>query len=119
MAPTVRADRHLFRKTIAVAALALIFLSLPPAIEPASAQEVIRRQNFFERLFGGPRRQEPPAVQQQRRPVQRAPQRQRRTAPPKRSQQSAAPAPAPAPEINKLENAKVVLVVGDFLAGGV
>lgn len=119
MAPIVRADRNIFRKTLAVAAIVLVFSSLPPAIEQASAQEVIRRQNLFERLFGGPRRQPPPAVEQQRRPVQRAPQRQRRATTPNRSQQSAAPAPAPKPEVEKLDNAKVVLVVGDFLAGGV
>jgi len=121
MAAILRADGYFFRKILAIVAVAVVFTSIPAVVDTASAQEVIRRQNFFERLFGGSaRRQQPPVVQPQPgAPVQRAPQRQRQTTQPRRSQQSASPAPAPKPVIEKLENAKVVLVVGDFLAGGV
>lgn len=121
MAAILRADGYFFRKILVIVAVALVFTSLPAIVDTASAQEVIRRQNFFERLFGGPsRRQAPPVMQPQPgAPVQRAPQRQRQSTQPRRSQQSTSPAPAPKPVIEKLENAKVVLVVGDFLAGGV
>src|SRR5690606_30716215 len=55
-----------------------------------------------------------------------APRVRRRAAPPQHSRapspsssrQSAPAAPPPPPEVEKLDNARVVLVVGDFLAGG-
>lgn len=89
----------------------------------ADAQELIRRQNFFERLFGGP----PPrealpsspgrAVMPRQQRSTRAPTPQRGA--PRRAPSVAAPAPAPsAPVIEKLDNALGVLVVGDFLAAG-
>src|SRR5690606_4611810 len=66
MAAILRADGYFFRKILAVVAVALVFTSIPAVVDTASAQEVIRRQNFFERLFGGPaRRQQPPMIQPQ------------------------------------------------------
>lgn len=88
----------------------------------AEAQELIRRQTFFERLFGGPPPREalppPPggAVSPRQQPSMRAP-AQRGV--PRRAPAVAAPAPEPAaPVIEKLDNAVRVLVVGDFLAAG-
>src|SRR5690554_5706769 len=76
----------------------------------ADAQELIRRQNFFERLFGGP----PPrealpsspgrAVMPRQQRSTRAPTPQRGA--PRRAPSVAAPAPEPsAPVIEKLDNA--------------
>lgn len=92
-----------------VTALALLS-GLP--FEPAHAQEQRREsRGLFDFLFGGAiRRAEPPEAEPQRQ------QRVRRAAP--RRSGNAAPAPPQTPSVEKLENARVVLVVGDFLAGG-
>lgn len=85
-------------------------------IAPAAAQE--RQPGLLQRLFNrrsGERRQAAPrraAPAQQTRPRNTT----RRTT--RRSTQRAASRPAPAPQIAKNENARRVLVVGDFIANG-
>lgn len=100
----------------------LLLATLAWTGDAAEAQEVIRRQNFFERLFGGPRQRqaqppaafvEPPA--QTRTRAAPAPQRRARTRVPSDHRPSRN---AAAPAAEKLENALAVLVVGDFLASG-
>lgn len=102
-------------------ALAAVALTLPLALAPvpAEAQQVIRRCNgLFDCLFNrGPQRAEP--APQRRAPATRQPRQrsqQGRAAP--RTPRAAAPQPAPEPQVDKLDNAKAVLVVGDFLASG-
>lgn len=65
---------------------------------------------FFDCLFGGgsARRAEPA-------PDHRAPATRRKRSRPQRSRR---PQPPPEPAVEKLDNARVVLVVGDFLGGG-
>jgi len=121
------------RSAIALGLVAAGLLTLPG--EPASAQELIRRQGFFERLFGGPppRQALPPQGERPRRGIgilnrepRVAPPREREAAParssPRQRSNVARSAPtraAPPPEvIEKQENARIVLVVGDFLASG-
>ncbi|EKF17006.1 hypothetical protein NA2_20148 [Nitratireductor pacificus pht-3B] len=92
----------------------------PDSIAPASAQEQReKRRNLFDFLFGGAlrdRQAEPPAKQ-------RAPRQSRRATTSSRSggsssRAAATPQPPPEASVAKLDNARVVLVVGDFLAGG-
>lgn len=133
MAAGILSGARLLRPALTVLGLAVLFAGVPVAEHSASAQELIRRQNLFDRLFGGPppRQALPPADRRQRAAPQRAAPRQpaRRAAPnvtrrqPSRNVRRAPGAPTPAapppePAIEKLENARVVLVVGDFLAGG-
>lgn len=107
--------------------LVTIALVVPASPAPAEAQERIQRRNLLDMLFGGGRRYidpEPSIIdmqprrqrqlkQQQQRPRGRAP-AARASAP-----RPAAPAAPPKPEpVAKLENARQILVVGDFLAGG-
>lgn len=73
------------------------------ALQPAQAQERVERKSFLQLLFGGggsSKKQEP------------APARTSRVT------RSSAPsiAPPPEPVVEKLENARKILVVGDFLA---
>ncbi|WP_245423007.1 MULTISPECIES: DUF459 domain-containing protein [Neorhizobium] len=112
--------------------LALV-IALPVQLRTATAQEPAPRRNIFDMLFGGPRyeryeRYEPyeprPRRRYQRdgsviemRPRPRNRGTAGRAAPPRPQQQAITP-PAPEP-VAKLENAKQVLVVGDFMAGGV
>jgi uncharacterized protein len=123
------------RSRLALVGVAVAVLIVPLGTS-VSAQELIRRQGVLERLFGRgppPREALPPApdrprgiLRQRRQYVEPPPQpqqqqRARRAAPP-----AAAAAPArrqqqarqQEPAVEKLENALVVLVVGDFLAGG-
>jgi len=110
---------RLLRAAPAALAFALVLSSLPVSTGPASAQELIRRQTLFERLFGGPPRREalPPPRQQQRMPAQRnlrsgAPESQ------SRARRIAAPPEPEPPAVEKLDNALAILVIGDFMAGG-
>ncbi|AYD02160.1 GDSL-type esterase/lipase family protein [Neorhizobium sp. NCHU2750] len=92
----------------------------------AEAQEMVRRRNLFDLLFGGPRyeREEPPPQYDRRDGsiIDMAPRRDRnrgsvRATPPTRPPVPMTP-PKPEP-VAKLENARKILVVGDFLAGNI
>ncbi|WP_367718072.1 DUF459 domain-containing protein [Nitratireductor sp. GISD-1A_MAKvit] len=105
------------RIALAIVAFALVLPANTAFISSASAQDDRRRQQgLFDLLFGGGLRQrqpERPAVKKRSAP------RERKTI--KRRSRDRSPArqpPPPPPEAEKLENARVVLVVGDFLAGG-
>ena len=119
------AGGHIFRRWLLVVLVAV--LALPPQTVTAFAQqERSSRPNLLELLFGGGRRNidrdrsivDMPQRQQRQ---QRQRQRSRDRAPPART---AAPRPAtpPAPPtpapVAKLDNARQILVIGDFLAGG-
>ncbi|WP_394801881.1 SGNH/GDSL hydrolase family protein [Rhizobium halophilum] len=108
----------------------VIFLTLllawPMHWDRASAQEPAPRRNLLDMIFGGGRRYiDPPPPMREVAPRR---QRQREQRPPRRNRAPAArasaprPAPPPAPAkpepVEKLENARSILVVGDFLAGG-
>jgi hypothetical protein len=86
--------------------LILLFVAaLAIAATPALAQEQRKSRNLFEFLFGGPVRTEQKAKQ----PEQKK--QRRKTA---RTDQSAPAVVA----VEKAESARTVLVVGDFMAGG-
>ncbi|MCQ0988611.1 SGNH/GDSL hydrolase family protein [Jiella marina] len=98
-------------------ALALLLTSLPLASTPAEAQQ--RPRTILDMLFGNgiERRRTPQRIE--RRVIRREPAaRERpRRASPSRSRKRAPAAPAPAPvETAKSDDAKTVLVVGDFMA---
>jgi len=76
--------------------------------EPAAAQERLERKSILQLLFGGGQSQKAPASTE-------AP-RTSRVKQPARS--ATAAAPPPEPKIEKLENARKILVLGDFLANG-
>ncbi|MCM2503790.1 DUF459 domain-containing protein [Aureimonas altamirensis] len=99
--------------SMALAAAVLITGVALPA--PVAAQEQ-RPRNILEMLFGAPRQAEPPrTIRRQQAPRKQA--RQRRPAQPSRSQASRTAAPAPAPvAVAKAEDARRILVVGDFMA---
>lgn len=107
-----------------MAVILIMVLTVPVLVTPASAQERVQRRNLFDMLFGGGRRYiDEPAVmdvaprrqrQQQR---QRQRNRQSETRPAARRAAPPPVAPQPAP-VAKLEDARKVLVVGDFLGGG-
>ncbi len=90
------------------------FVMEPP--RQAGAQE---RRSILDMLFGFGRRRQPPVYEDVPiyEPRQRQPQQQRQK--PKKARQKAKPAPVePAPVVvEKLPDAKKVLVVGDFVAG--
>ncbi|WP_372353046.1 DUF459 domain-containing protein [Pararhizobium sp. BT-229] len=92
------------------------FVMEPP--RQAGAQE---RRSILDMLFGFGRRRQPPVDEDVPiyEPRQRQPQQQRQK--PKKAKQKAKPAPAePAPVVvEKLPDAKKVLVVGDFVAGSI
>jgi hypothetical protein len=106
---------HRLLTGLAVIAIGLTALVSEPA-RPAQAQE---RRTILDMLFGFGRRQPPPAYDDVPiyEPRQKQPQQQRPKA--RKTQQKAKPAPVePAPVVvEKLETAKKVLVVGDFMAG--
>lgn len=94
---------------------------------PAAQAQEVRRQGggLLQFLFGRPERQpqvrEAPRVLRERRQpqVREAPRRRRSSSPSSSSSSSSAPRSAPAVErVEKAEDAARVLVVGDFLAGG-
>jgi hypothetical protein len=106
---------HRLLTGLAVIAIGLTALVSEPA-RPAQAQE---RRTILDMLFGFGRRQPPPVYDDVPiyEPRQKQPQQQRPKA--RKTQQKAKPAPVePAPVVvEKLETAKKVLVVGDFMAG--
>jgi hypothetical protein len=82
-------------------------LTVLQPVQPAEAQERVERKSFLQLLFGGGRettREPAPEVSRTSRV---------KTAPAPRSI-----APPPDPVVEKLENARKILVVGDFLANG-
>lgn len=99
----------LMRRT-AVSILTVMLLGMTSALlaiqsaSPASAQERVERKSILQLLFGGNKAKN------------EKPQRSSRV---KQTQRSAAPAAEPpAPKVEKLENARKILVLGDFIAGG-
>lgn len=77
-------------------------LAGPIVLQPAQAQERVERKSFLQLLFGGGGS----TKKQERQPARTS--RVARTAP--------RVAPPPEPVVEKLENARKILVVGDFLA---
>lgn len=101
----------------------VMVLAVPAQVTPASAQERVQRRNLFDMLFGGGRRyiDEPSVidVQPRRQRQQRQRQRSRQSESRPAARRTAPPPVAPKPEpVAKLADARQVLVVGDFLAGG-
>ncbi len=97
---------------LAMVLLPLQGLSVP---RPAYAENDGARPNFFERLFGVPRRAEPrqPRPKTTVRPQQKKPKRA------KAAVQSAPATEVEKKAVEKLGDARKVLVVGDFMSGGV
>ena len=107
--------------SIGLLAVAVILSGLLPSTGRAAAQE--RPRSIMEMLFGGPsvrqrERVEPPP----RRVIRRAPETRRRkpastrrSSTPREKTRAAAPAVAPSAPVDKLETARTILVVGDFL----
>lgn len=114
----------------ALVALAVLATTLAGGLTapPAAAQErVLRAQGLLDFLFRPPHRRERYIPPSERRyidpPVQRrVGEPSREGATPRRTPRAAAPSaprePPPPPVVEKAPDAKVVLVVGDFLAGG-
>lgn len=106
------------RVVIVAIALALAVpasITLPSFAEAQDYQRE-KRRGLFDLLFGGALRQrEPqkPATRQRSAPRKQQGTQRRRSAAPSAPRQQ-----PPSPEVEKLDNARVVLVVGDFLAGG-
>ncbi|TDH35078.1 DUF459 domain-containing protein [Pseudohoeflea suaedae] len=94
---------------------ALAFAIAVSGIPASHAQERIERKSLIEMLFGGNNG----ARQPNRREAAPQQNKSRRTSRPTKSVVRRAAPVAPAePDVEKLENARKVLVVGDFLAGG-
>lgn len=104
-------------------ALLTFVLCLPSMTNPGQAQDMGERRTLMEMLFGGPNRYNDRLYAPERREerMRRPPPRQNRavtrpsaprTTPSVVQMRTAKPAP-----VEKLENARRVLVVGDFLAG--
>lgn len=87
----------------AIAAVLAVFQS----IQPAAAQERVERKSILQLLFGGSETKKPVAAA--------PPTRTSRVSKPTHSPSLAAPAE---PAVEKLENARKILVLGDFLANG-
>lgn len=81
-------------------------LAVVQPVQPAAAQERVERKSILQLLFGGGRttKEAAPEVSRTSR-VKSAPSRR-------------VVAPPPEPVVEKLENARTILVVGDFLANG-
>lgn len=115
------------RSTIAVMVFfaGVLVLALPQSAPPAAAQELIGRCQglfgcFFSRPAGPARRYVPPQQRSSAGPAQRAaPSSTGRVRPARRSpvRRNENAGPPPPTAVDKLDNARVVLVVGDFLAG--
>lgn len=109
----MRKGPGLRRLSLAGMGLTILFTAIPSFHEGAFAQEVVRRRGLLDLLFGGPpAREDLPAVREERAPARQGTPR-RRSAPAR-----TAPATPVDTGVDKLDNARVVLVVGDFLAGG-
>lgn len=93
-------------------AFAVVFANSVTSTMPANAQQKVERKSFLQLLFGAGKSK--PSVTEQKKRSSKA----QRSSRPSTKSVSRAPAPAPEPTVEKLENARRVLVVGDFLAGG-
>ena len=98
---------QIVRLGLALAVSAGVFAT---AAVPAGAQERVERKSILQLLFGTPKRKEVEPERQIRKP--------RTVTRKKRPATTVAKKPEPA-AIEKLPDAKVVLVVGDFIAGSV
>lgn len=88
---------------------AMAGLTVFQAVQPAAAQQRVERKSFLQLLFGGNEStKQAPAQSKQAQPG-----RTSRVAKPARR---ASIAPAPEQTVEKLENARKILVIGDFLA---
>lgn len=107
--------RRTGKKLLVTGATALAVLAfLPPSPTPSFAQE--RPRNLFEFLFS-PRRaqpERPPEIKNQRSKKATTKPRVKK----KRSSEAAAAADAATPAVEKIAEAKVVLVIGDFVGDG-
>jgi uncharacterized protein len=115
-------DRRAFRRMGGM--LAAIIILVPSLPLTAAAQEPLPRRNLFDMLFGGPRYEryeQPRRYERNRRGdsvIEMAPRRERRGPARASAPRAAAPVTPPKPEpVAKLENARRILVVGDFFAG--
>ena len=82
-------------------------LAVLQASQPAAAQERVERKSFLQLLFGGGESRKKPS-----------PQQTTRTSRVKKPVHTSKAAPPPEPQVEKLENARKILVLGDFLANG-
>jgi len=82
-------------------------LAISHIVQPAAAQERVERKSILQLLFGGGTTAKP-------KPPAETP----RTSRVKKPTRSAVAAPPPEPAIEKLEDARIILVLGDFLANG-
>ncbi|MEQ8306236.1 MAG: DUF459 domain-containing protein [Hoeflea sp.] len=95
-------------RPIAFVLLAVMLLGVTPVVlsvqtaTPAVAQE---RKSLLQLLFGGGNKRE-------------AKPEPKRTSRVRQTQRSTAPAPPPTPKVEKLENARKILVLGDFIGNG-
>lgn len=120
----LRAGKRVSRLRLLVTAFLALCVVLPSVAPVAEAQErYYQRRSLLGFLFGwrAPQREYIPAEPQPppaRRRAARPPRKQRAAAP-KPPQRAAVVAPRPEqPAVQKLQNARTILVVGDFLAGG-
>jgi hypothetical protein len=90
--------------------LSLMVLPMPIAFDEAQAQERVQRKSILQLLFGTRKREEP--VKRATKPRQRKQTRARSTA----TRKAVAAAPA---AVEKIEDARKVLVIGDFVGGGI
>ncbi|WP_052161374.1 DUF459 domain-containing protein [Hoeflea sp. BAL378] len=98
-------------RLLAVVLIALVAgLAVLQAAQPAAAQERVERKSILQLLFGGG------SGGETRSPKPESP--TTRTSRVKKPVASAPAAPAPEPAVEKLENARKILVLGDFLANG-
>ena len=91
-------------------AILAVLLVLPLAAAPVQAQERTERRTLFQMLFGVKPKAAPPPILE--------PKKQVRPRPRKRTPATAVAAPPTEAEVAKAENARQILVIGDFLASG-
>jgi len=92
----------------------ILALALPLFAESAYAQQIGERKTLLELLFGTPKRTTPPATV----PTRKKPKVTRTVKKAPQSATGASSKPAAPPPVAKLENARKILVVGDFIANG-
>ena len=87
-----------------------VAIVLPLSDAPVQAQQPTERRTLFQMLFGSKPKAAPPPTAE--------PKKQVRPRPRKRTPAPVVEAAPAQPEVAKVENARQILVVGDFLAGG-